>query len=146
MPRITLTTIIPAKRPETVWQRFDDTLFQKLNPPWIMAELLRFDGNQVGHEVHIAINFIFFKQKWISVITSNTSVSGDYEFVDEGRQLPFFLKTWRHRHVIRPQDQGTAIIDDIQFSTGWLVGDVLLYPLLWAQFAYRKPVYRRYFA
>jgi len=145
MPTIFINSFIPNQKPEAVWEKFDHNLFQKLNPPWISASLLRFDGNEVGDEVHLEINFILFNQKWISEITSNASREGHYEFVDEGKTLPFFLKKWRHRHVIRHQGSGSEIIDDIRFSTGTWLTDLLFYPVLFTQFWYRKPVYKRYF-
>ncbi len=144
MKRICITTFIPDRTPQQVWDQFDENLFEKLNPPWVSARLLRFDGNKVGDEVHLEINFILFKQKWISEIVSNDSRDGHYEFVDEGKALPFFLKYWRHCHVITHNEGGVDLIDDIQFSTGTLIGDLLLYPALLAQFWYRKPVYKKY--
>jgi ligand-binding SRPBCC domain-containing protein len=59
--------------------------------------------------------------------------------------LPFFLSYWQHTHRIRRQGEHTAITDDIQFKTPFLLFDFLMYPVLYAQFLYRKPVYKRLF-
>ena len=145
MKHIKITTHIPDKSPAEVWENFDRELLDKLNPPWVSAKLLRYDGNNPGDEVHLQLNFILFKQNWISIITDNNSSEGHYEFIDKGRQLPFFLKSWKHRHVITAYNNGTNIVDDIHFSTSNLISDLLLYPVLYLQFWYRKPVYRKVF-
>lgn len=145
MKSIYISTFLPGKHFKTIWDQFDNTLLEQANPPWVSAELLRYDGNQEGDEVHLEINLILLKQKWISVITHYQEDEQGYEFIDEGEQLPFFLKSWRHRHLIRQEGNGTEIVDDIRFSTGTWLTDLLLYPALYAQFWYRKPVYKRYF-
>jgi ligand-binding SRPBCC domain-containing protein len=59
--------------------------------------------------------------------------------------LPFFLKYWRHHHRIVQDGQSTRIIDDIHFRSPLLLFDFLLWPVLWLQFLYRKPIYRNVF-
>ncbi|TAE59212.1 MAG: hypothetical protein EAZ89_02710, partial [Bacteroidetes bacterium] len=73
--------------------------------------------------------------------------SSDQEawFVDQGRVLPFFLREWRHVHRVVKTETGSEIVDDILFkSPRWLPG-FLLYPVLYLQFAGRKPVYQAVF-
>ena len=41
---------------------------------------------------------------------------------------------------------GTEIVDDITYKTPTWLTDYLLYPVMWLQFAARKPVYRRVFS
>jgi len=68
-------------------------------------------------------------------------------FIDEGTRLPFFLAYWHHRHrLLRAADGSTTIVDDITFQTPSRLTDYFFYPLLWLQFAYRKPIYRRVFS
>jgi ligand-binding SRPBCC domain-containing protein len=93
------------------------------------------------------LNFLLFKQEWIShIIESNEDESG-FSFIDVGVKLPFFLSSWRHHHIIKKrEDGGSDIIDDIQYTTGTWLTDVLFYPVLYGQFLYRKPVYRKVFS
>lgn len=124
---------------------FDQTLFQKLSPPFPPVKLLRFDGSSKGDLVVLELNFLFFKQQWTSVITEDVTDEKEFYFIDEGIELPFFLKTWRHKHRVIQEGTGSLIRDEIDFTApfGWLT--VLLYPALLAQFAFRIPIYKRVF-
>ncbi len=143
--RIYITTTVKAPYQE-VAQKFNQKLFTALSPPFPPVHLLRYDGNQPGDEVHVRLNFGFFRQTWKSRITANTTVPGEVYFVDEGFVLPFFLRYWRHRHEIRRHGTGSLIVDDITFRCPNRLLDYLCYPFMYLQFAYRKPIYRRYFA
>lgn len=131
--------------PERVWIGFDERLFRALSPPFPPVEIVRFDGCQAGDVVHLRLNFLLFRQDWISYITAQKTTTEEIYFVDEGRKLPFFLRYWHHRHRLIRQGSRTLIVDDISYRTPTLLTDWLFYPLLWAQFAYRGPVYKRYF-
>ena len=109
------------------------------------VKLLRFDGTQVGDEVHLELNFLFFRQRWVSRITESQVVKGEIFFVDEGTQLPFFLSRWRHRHRILDRAGGAVIIDEIDFQAPNRLLEFLLLPALYLQFLYRKPIYKRFF-
>lgn len=131
----------------SVMQGFTKTLFMKLNPPFPPVKLLRFDGCKKGDVVLLELNFIFFKQRWESLIVEDDLTDEEFYFIDEGKKLPFFLKYWRHRHRHRILKRGnhTEIVDDITFLSPFWVTDFLLYPVLWLQFWYRKPIYKKYF-
>lgn len=138
----------PVRQPlAQVWAGFDRSLFDQLAPPFPPVEVVRFDGCLTGDVVHLRLNFIVFKQDWISDIVDQQTTTNEIFFVDEGTKLPFFLRYWHHRHRL-VQDRktgGTLIIDDITFRTPSLLTDYLFYPLMWLQFAYRKPIYKRVF-
>ncbi len=142
--RLKLETRVDAT-PETVWQGFDETLFLRLAPPLPRLRLLRFDGCHTGDAVVVEIDFLFFKQIWESTITEQGESEDEVWFVDCGKRLPFFLRQWTHRHQIQRDETGSNIVDDIEYHSPWWVLDILLYPLLWLQFAYRRPVYRKVF-
>jgi ligand-binding SRPBCC domain-containing protein len=131
--------------PPQVWAGFDQALFEKLAPPFPRIRLLRFDGSTTGCTVEVELNFIFFRQIWQSKIIEHGHTEDAIWFVDQGTRLPFFLKSWRHRHSLLRSETGTQIVDDIDYGTGWSMLDYLMYPLMWAQFAYRGPIYRRAF-
>lgn len=142
--RITLTTQVEQDYRQ-VWQGFDEKLFRALKPPLMPLEILRYDGNQTSNQVHVRIGP--FRQAWISVITERGERESEFYFVDEGLQLPFPLKMWRHHHrVLQANDGGSHIIDDFTYATSILLLDYLLYPLFYLLFAARRPVYQTYFA
>lgn len=143
--RIYIRTELDAEF-ETVINHFNDELFNALNPPFPPVKLLRFDNpKETGGEIHLQFNFIFFKQHWVGRITSSERNEHAFTFIDEGVKLPFFLKSWHHRHVIEKTVSGTAIIDDIHFRTPFLLFDYLMYPGMYLQFLYRKPAYKKFF-
>lgn len=132
-----------AKSHEQVFSAFKEDLFMALNPPIMPVKLLRFDGCKKGDEVHIQLPFGML---WVSDITDFSHSEKEIYFIDEGRKLPIPLKKWRHQHRIIAQGENTTlIVDDIDFSTNNRLLDFLIYPALWLQFVYRKPVYRRWF-
>ncbi len=128
----------------TVFAGFSRELFLALNPPFPPVELQKF-GMAKGDEVHILLKFGLFSQQWVSLITETGESETEIYFVDEGVSLPFFLKKWRHRHRILRRENGARIIDDITFEGRFPLLTYLLFPVLYAQFRYRSPVYRRFF-
>ncbi len=134
-----------AQDHRAVFAGFNRDLFEALSPPGVPVKLLRFDGSRVGDEVHLALGFGPLSQVWVSEITAETHTDEESSFVDEGRQLPFFLKRWRHAHRIVREGDGARIIDDIEFSAPLPGMGLLVYPMLYFQFRARRPVYQRVF-
>jgi ligand-binding SRPBCC domain-containing protein len=141
---LTIRTKVAASF-ERVKNGFDQQLFTKLNPPFPPVKLIQFDGSKKGDFVTLQLNFIFFKQLWKSEIIEENNVGQQFYFVDKGIKLPFFLKYWRHKHIVNNLNNGSQIVDDIHFKTPFILFDFLMYPFLWSQFIYRKPIYRKYF-
>ncbi|MAE81906.1 MAG: hypothetical protein CMB80_04165 [Flammeovirgaceae bacterium] len=130
---------------QNVKSGFTEKLFLALNPPFPPVKLLEFGGCETGDIVALRLNFILFKQTWTSEITEDAQTDNEWYFVDQGIKLPFFLKSWTHRHLVRKEVKGSSIIDDISYTTGTLITDLLMYPVLLGQFLYRKPVYKKLF-
>lgn len=130
---------------QNVISGFNENLFRKLSPSFPKVILKRFDGSSKGDIVSLELDFILFKQQWTSEIISNSSTPLKFEFIDVGIALPFFLKAWRHRHILEVKNGKVLIIDDIAFSTHYKLFDYLLYPAMYLQFLMRKPVYKRVF-
>jgi ligand-binding SRPBCC domain-containing protein len=128
-----------------VWDGFTEELFRKLNPPFPPVKVIQFDGCRKGDTVDLELNFLLFRQRWKSLITDQQSTDYEIFFLDEGVKLPFFLTFWRHRHRIIKDRDKAIVADEIEFRTPFWFTDYLMYPVLWAQFMYRKPVYRREF-
>lgn len=129
-----------------VWKGFDETLFRRLSPPFPPVRVVRFDGCLKGNTVELELNFFLFKQLWTSKITEQQGNAQEVFFIDEGVKLPFFLSYWRHRHRIIKDGEHTIIADEIEFRTPSVLTDYLFYPLLYGQFLYRKPIYRKVFS
>ncbi len=145
MKKIHLKTKVqtPYKK---VFERFDLSLFEALKPPMVKLEVERFDGCLKGNEVHLNIDMGFMKSKWISLITENSETEQEIYFIDVGKELPFPLRYWKHKHrILNIGSDQSEIIDEIEYSSGkgWL--DALIYPILYAQFALRGPVYKDVF-
>lgn len=142
--KLKITTAVNQSASE-VWKGFNESLFVKLAPPFPKVKLLQFDGSQKGDRVGLELNFVLFKQKWLSDIIDNGEDEEKIFFIDKGVELPFFLKTWQHKHILEKRKKGSTIVDDIEFSTGTIFTDLLMYPALYLQFLYRKPVYKKEF-
>lgn len=130
---------------ESVWKQFDVNLLIKLSPPFPPVKVLRYIGHEIGEKVSFELNFFILRQKWESEITDNQKTEQERFFIDEGRVLPFFLTYWKHKHRIVKNELGSKIIDEIEFKTPTILIDYIFYPLLYLQFLYRKPIYKKLF-
>lgn len=142
--RLRIVTLVKASL-QQVKKGFDQELFLTLNPPFPPVKLLQFDGCKAGDLVALELNFLLFKQQWVSKITDDYEDDRSWVFVDEGEKLPFFLKRWRHEHQVISAKKGSEIVDQIHFSSGYALIDIFLYPVLYLQFLYRKPIYKKIF-
>lgn len=143
--KLQFVTTVPSSL-EKVKAGFTKKLFLELTPPGVSVVLERFDGCSPGHEVHLQIGSFGLKQKWVSHITNEVTTEREWFFVDEGKVLPWPLKSWKHIHkVVADGDDRSIIIDDITYGTGHSILDVLMYPSLWISFAVRPSRYKKYF-
>lgn len=124
----------------SVSQRFDADLFRYLLPPG--ASLIEFGGSKKGDRVHLKLPIA---GEWISEIIEDGGSEDQLYFVDEGVTLPFPLKKWLHRHVLHKDGQQVIIEDNMNFSTGFKLLDILFYPMLYFAFLPRTWQYGKYF-
>jgi ligand-binding SRPBCC domain-containing protein len=124
----------------SVYNKFDHNLFRYLLPPG--AQLIDFGGSKKGDVVHLKLPLA---GEWISEITEDGQAEDMCYFVDEGRKLPFPLKKWKHKHVLYGTGKGTIIEDNMTYSTGNLITDLLFYPVLLLSFLPRVWQYKSYF-
>jgi ligand-binding SRPBCC domain-containing protein len=129
----------------SVKEGFNEKLFLQLSPPFPPVRLLRFDGSATGDIVILELNFLLFKQKWVSEITDDQTDENEFYFIDEGIELPFFLKKWKHKHRILKAGNQSIIRDEIEYQAPLGLMTLLLYPVLLLQFLYRKPIYKKVF-
>jgi len=142
--RIKIQTKVAANW-KTVKDGFNETLFLKLNPPFPKVKLTRFDGSEKGDQVSMELDFILWKDKWTSDISFSSETDNGFDFIDEGNPAAFPFKKWKHHHIIYTEKGSTFIIDNIDFSSGNGFIDIILFPILYLQFLYRKPIYKRLF-
>jgi len=142
--KIVLDTLVEKNYLE-VKAGFNEELFRRLSPPFPPVKVLRFDGCTTGNKVELELSFLLFKQKWVSLITEDKTTENEFYFIDEGIELPFFLGKWRHKHCIISQGLGSLIRDEIEFTGPYFWLTPVLFPALWIQFWYRKPIYRKIF-
>tara|TARA_R110000868_G_scaffold269233_2_gene528619 strand:+ start:24806 stop:25255 length:450 start_codon:yes stop_codon:yes gene_type:complete len=140
-------TIVPMNYVD-VFNGFNVDLFKALKPPLLNLEVKRFDGCKTGDQVHLGVGALGLSIPWVSVITDHGENETEFFFIDEGSKLPPPLSKWRHRHSIRKISKNeSVIIDDIQFSChGGIAVELLLKPVLWAQFNSRGPIYLKRFS
>lgn len=129
-----------------VFKQFDRDLFAALAPEFPKVEIIDFDGSRVGGKVHVRFHAMGATQDWVSIITEIGQDEKGFYFVDEGHQLPFFLKHWKHLHRVDHHDDGAIIRDIIEFKTPWNIPAGLVYPHMRKQFAARGAIYQQYFA
>ena len=129
-----------------VREGFTRDLFKRVNPPFPPVSIVRYDGMEKGDLIHLELNFLLFKQSWVSRISANQTSDEEFFFIDEGLVLPFFLKHWHHKHRIVKDGKSSMIIDEVNFRAPFFFADWLMWPFFYLLFLYRKPIYRRYFA
>lgn len=131
---------------EEVKARFDRDLFLSLNPPWVKANLLRFEGCKLNDEIHLELHQFGLKQLWKSRIIEEKTQNASWWFIDQGILLPWPLVSWSHIHKVEGKDlHQSFIIDDITFTCSSRIMERLIYPVLWMTFAIRPSRYRSYF-
>lgn len=142
--KIVIKTKIP-KNFLDIYSKFDQKLFEALSPPLMKVLVDRFDGCNKGDEVHLSMTlFGVIGQRWISLITRQEINENEAFFIDEGSLLPPPLKSWKHIHRINKIDENSShVIDDIEYTTGNAMLDLLIFPALYSMFYFRKPVYKR---
>ena len=130
---------------ETVKSRFNLQLLEYLSPSFPRINIKRYDGNEVGNQIHIHLGFILFTWKWVSKISSFVSTTTNWYFIDEGIQLPPFLKQWSHKHEIQKSENKSIIVDEIHFEASKFWPGFLVKFMLWMQFSQRPALYKKYF-
>ncbi len=138
--RIETTVAMPA---EQVWQHFNRELFEHLKPGWMSLLIVRFDGCRTGDEFVLKIGPL--RQIWHGKVSQHFESDSIWFFIDEGIRLPFPLRVWKHKHQIQDLNDHTLIIDDISFSTGFVLADFVLALILRLMFSSRSKTYRRLF-
>ena len=130
---------------KSVMKLFDQKLFEALKPKGANMEIVEFTGSKKGDKVHIRFHSPI-KAEWVSDITEDGENEKEAWFVDEGTQLPWPLKYWRHKHIVRKiNEESSLIIDDISFEGSNKLMTTILQPAIYLGFYPRKKIYQAYF-
>ncbi len=131
-----------------VFLKFDHSLLTQLTPPGIRMELLHAqEPSEPGAYIQLRVTILgIIRQNWENAFSHYALGELECHFVDEGRVMPFPIRYWRHDHRVLADGAHHAIInDDVTFKTGFFLLDWIMYPILWMQFRFRQPIYRRVF-
>jgi ligand-binding SRPBCC domain-containing protein len=124
---------------------FDRSLFEYLKPKGAKMEIVAFTGSETGDKVHIRFTFPV-KVDWISDIVDHGVNEDEAYFLDEGTTLPWPLKKWRHRHVVKNKGENQSVIEDqIEYKTSNVILDALIRPVMYMAFYPRRAQYQKYF-
>ncbi len=119
---------------------------ERLIPPWENAKIIqKADISKIGSQAIIEQKiFGLFPSRWIA---EHTKYEPPRMFEDAQISGPF--KSWRHRHIIEPHEEGALLKDEIDFEPPlWIFGKIAapfaILPKLEKMFDYRHEVTKRY--
>jgi len=133
-----------SQKPETVWAAMDEQMLRSLSPWFLHLKVLKYEGNKPGNKFSFETGIWPITAVWSGLVTSAGQTPGTFWFEDRGEKLPFPLKRWKHRHIVRKTTAGSVVIDAIECSTNMTFLDLIVKPLLTCLFSVRKQKYSRY--
>ena len=115
-------------------------------PRFPKLEIEKYDGQEVGQQIRLKLDFGLWKAGWISEITKHWDTTSKWGFEDVGRVLPFPFTFWQHEHkVVADGPNACFVIDEVSFLAGPLWLSYLMRPLVVGMLKARQPIYVRYF-
>ena len=120
--------------------------FRRLLPPWERIEVIQTAPSlQMGNVTIVRTRIA--PLLWVTLESAHTIYDPPHAFEDIQIQGPF--KSWRHRHLVEPHEEGAKLTDEIHFEApGGVVGRLLapkmVVPRLQKMFEYRHEVTRRW--
>ena len=100
----------------------------------------------IDNNKEASLLFWFFGWRKMSVVHENYKLDRDnLSFEDKGLVLPFGLKSWRHRHIVKPHESGALIIDQIYLEEKNIFKKFFVYPLMLFPIVIRKVTYKIWF-
>jgi ligand-binding SRPBCC domain-containing protein len=120
--------------------------FERLTPPGEGVRIIqKADISQIGSRAIIEQKiFGIFPSRWVA---EHTQFDPPRMFEDIQISGPF--KSWRHRHIVMPNENGAVLRDDIEFEPpfsflGEIAAPLAILPKLEKMFAYRHEVTRKW--
>ena len=139
--KFTIKTLVQGFTPLEVYSIFDFELLSALSPPFVKTEALVYEGNKTGDRIAFMLHSPLGRWNWTGRITENHISENVIYFTDEGEKMPLGLTAWKHTHKLIKSDKGCTIEDRIVYQGKNHFHTVFIFPLIWSQFIYRKPLY-----
>lgn len=112
-----------------------------LTPPWEDSRILEpAQISAIGSRAIIEAKVLGFRMRWVA---EHTVYDPPHAFEDIQVKGPF--RSWRHRHVVEPHQDGARLRDEIDYTPplgflGRMVAPLLIEPRLRKLFEYRHQV------
>ncbi|UTR09914.1 hypothetical protein MM300_18815 [Evansella sp. LMS18] len=135
--RFEYKTVIKKDR-RLVWDFFSDPANLQKITSFPRVQVIR-DSEQ-EERIKIKLNFFLFRITWYAVITEKRDQ--DY-FIDEGDNLPFPLRHWKHTHQFESSGTGTIMTDKVEYRA--FAPDFLVKMMLILMFKSREKKIRSIF-
>ena len=120
--------------------------FERLIPPWEKVKVLqKADISKIGSRTILQAKlFGLFRVRWVA---EHTRYEPPTMFEDVQISGPF--KSWRHRHIVLPHEEGAILRDEIEFEPplsifGKSIAPIVIFSKMEKMFAYRHEVTRKW--
>jgi ligand-binding SRPBCC domain-containing protein len=120
--------------------------FARLMPPWEKSRIIEAAPNlRPGARAIVETRILgLFKARWVSL---HTAYNPPQMFEDVQVKGPF--KSWRHRHIISPHEEGATLRDEIEYEPplgflGRAFAPLVIIPRLEKLFTYRHEITRQW--
>ncbi len=144
--KFSMNSPVKGFSPEEIMGIFDFSFLSELSPPMMKPEAVVYEGNRPGAKIHFRLKTPFGKKDWKGEINGYGETPDEIWFSDEGKEIPFGIKTWHHKHRLIKTEYGTKIRDEVEVTFKNALLTPLLAPGIWLQFLYRKPLYSKIIA
>ncbi len=135
--------LIKKVLPSEVIKSFHSKNFVQFLIKFQPVKIIAWEGIKSGKLAKF--KFWFFGWRKMNVIHKNYILKSDHlSFEDHGNLLPFGLKAWKHRHIVKKVNGGTLITDLIFFDDKGLK-NIIIKPIMLFPIALRKITYKIWF-
>tara|TARA_B100001250_G_scaffold249374_1_gene214357 strand:+ start:526 stop:981 length:456 start_codon:yes stop_codon:yes gene_type:complete len=137
-------TILSNLNLNFVINAFQDIRFVKYLTRFLPIRIVIWEGIKTGDVAYFKL--WFFGWKDFKVEHDLVDLNSDFLcFIDRGICLPFGLKFWEHKHIIRKLNNSIEIVDTMEIVHDNSFQGKFLYPVLIFPVMIRKILYRSYF-
>lgn len=125
-------------------KKINKNFFEKMIPSFYPIGIHDYEGTQDGAEFTLALKGPYALKIWKGQLHSFSKNEREYQFVDEGKKLPFPFKSWLHKHrFVESQAGGTYLVDEIEFDCGDEKIEAVMEIILTIYFKYRQLQYQK---
>ena len=135
-------TVIKASPEEVFAFHERPDAIERLIPPWEKAKVIqKADISEIGSRAIIEQKlFGLIPSQWVA---EHTAYEPPEMFEDVQISGPF--KLWRHRHIVKPHEDGAVLRDEVEYEPplsvlGTMVTPFLIAPKIEKMFEYRHKV------